>query len=305
MAFKKTISIIEAPTNLGLMPPAPDKLPGTYQAPDAFKAAQIGARLRAQDAGRVDAPVYRPEIDVETGIRNTAALRGYSTRLAELVAREVKRDRFTLVIGGDCSILLGSALALKKLGRYGLVFIDGHTDFHTPQSSRTGGAAGMDLALATGYGPEILTNIGGLKPYIRASDTVLLANRDISDPAKYAARHIFQTPIQLLPLDKMRAQGIDSVVHQTLERYEDSAVSGFFIHFDVDVLDTKTMPAVDSPMPGGMSYTEASRLLKGLLKSDLAVGMNITIFDPDLDPDGSIARGFVNFLVDSFSIIDG
>jgi arginase len=255
--------------------------------------------------GRIDAPVYHPQIDPETGIRNTAAIRGYSVRLAEAVEREVKRDRFALVLGGDCSILLGTMLGLRKLGRYGLVFIDGHTDFHTPQTSRTGGAAGMDLALVTGVGPDILTNINSMKPYVRPSDVVLLANRDIGDPGTYPARHIFQTAIQMTPLDKLRSTGIDSVVHHVLERFEDTAVSGFFIHFDVDVLDTRFMPAVDSPMPGGLSNVEMIRLLRGLLSSTLAVGMTVTVYDPDGDPDGAIARAFVNTLVDSFSIIDG
>lgn len=305
MARKRNLSIIEAPSNLGLMPPAQGKDPGTGRAPDAFRDAQLASRLRAQTAGRLDPPLYRPAIEPETGIRNSAAIRGFSVRLAELVGKEVRRDMFTMVVGGDCSILLGSALALRKLGRYGLVFIDAHTDFHTPQTSRTGGAAGMDLALATGYGPELLTNIGGLKPLVREGDVWIVGNRDVTDPARYPAPHIFKTQIQMVTLDKMREITIPSVVQHIIERYEETAVAGFFIHLDLDVLDPGLMPAVDSPLAGGMKWQELSRLLRTLTNSELAVGMNITIFDPDKDPDGSIARSFVNFLVDTFQVIDG
>ncbi len=305
MPRKRNITIIEAPSNLGLMPTAQGKAPGTGRAPDAFREAQIASRLRAQNAGRLDPPVYHPAIEPETGIRNSAAIRGFSVRLAEMVGREVRRDQFTIVVGGDCSILLGSALALRKLGRYGLVFIDAHTDFHTPQTSRTGGAAGMDLALATGYGPEVLTNIGGLKPLVRDNDVWIIGNRDVTDPARYPAPHIFKTQIQMVTLDKMREITIPSVVQHLVERYDETAVAGFFIHLDLDVLDPAIMPAVDSPMAGGMNYLELGRLLRALTNSDLAVGMNITIFDPDKDPDGSLARGFVNFLVDTFQVIDG
>ena len=59
---------------------------------------------------------------------------------------------------------------------------------------------------------------------------------------------------------------------------------------DLDVLDPSLMPAVDSPLAGGMKWQELSRLLRALTNSELAVGMNITIFDPDKDPDGSLAR---------------
>jgi arginase len=305
VARKRTISIIEAPSNLGLMPPAPGQVPGVVRAPDAFREAHLASRLRAQTAGRIDPPLYRAAIEPETGIRNSAAIRGFSVRLAEMIEREVRRDHFTMVVGGDCSILLGSALALRRLGRYGLVFIDGHTDFHTPKTSRTGGAAGMDLALATGYGPDMLTNIGGLKPLIRESDVWIVGNRDITDPARYPAAHIFKTQVQMVPLDKMRTMNINTVVQHIVERYEETAAAGFFIHLDVDVLDSSVMPAVDSPMPGGMTHNELARLLRALTNSELAVGMNITIFDPDKDPDGSIARSFVNFLVDAFQVIDG
>ncbi|MCA9908020.1 MAG: arginase family protein [Anaerolineae bacterium] len=303
MPIKKTITIVEAPSNLGLMPPAPGKTPGVNYAPAALKTAQLANRLRAQDGGGIEAPIYNPQIEPEIGIRNAAAIRGYSTRLAEAVGRVVKTDRFALVLGGDCSILLGTALALRKLGRYGLVFIDGHTDFHTPQTTRSGGVAGMDLALATGNGPELLTNIGGLKPYIRETDTVLLGNRDIADPRTYPAKHIFGSQVQMIPLDSLRALGIDSVIQQTLQKFEISAVSGFFIHLDVDVIDSTVMPAVDSPMPGGLSYIELGRILRGLLASDLVVGMEITIYDPDRDPDGSAARDFVSALVHIFGAV--
>jgi arginase len=305
MANKRNTTIVEAPSNLGLMPPAAGKVPGTWRAPDAFREAQLASRLRAQTAGRLDPPVYHPNIEAETGIRNSAAIRGFSVRLAEMVGREVRRDQFTIVVGGDCSIMLGSALALRKLGRYGLVFIDGHTDFHTPQTSRTGGAAGMDLALATGYGPELLTNIGGLKPLVRESDVWIVGNRDVGDPARYPAGHIFKTQVQMVSLEKMREITIPSVVQHIIERYEETAVTGFFIHLDLDVLDPAAMPAIDSPMPGGMTFQELGRLLRALRKSELAVGMNITRFNPDKDPDGSIARTFVNFLVDAFQVIDG
>lgn len=67
------------------------------------------------------------------------------------------------MLGGDCSILLGNLLALRHRGRYGLFFIDGHADFYQPEASLTGEVADMDLAIASGRGPDVLTNIDGLK----------------------------------------------------------------------------------------------------------------------------------------------
>jgi hypothetical protein len=72
---------------------------------------------------------------------------------------------------------------------------------------------------------------------------------------------------------------------------ETSGVDGFWIHLDADVLDDAIMSAVDSRQPGGLSHSELVELLRGLLRSGLAVGMEVTIFDPELDPTGEIADG--------------
>ena len=79
-------------------------------------------------------------------------------------------------------------------------------------------------------------------------------------------------------------------------------VEGFWIHLDADVLDDELMPAVDSRQPGGMNYGELVELLGAFLRSGLAVGMEVTIFDPELDPTGEIAEGFTAALVESFSV---
>jgi arginase len=73
-------------------------------------------------------------------------------------------------------------------------------------------------------------------------------------------------------------------------------VDGFWVHLDADVLDDAVMPAVDSPQPGGLEPTELIEALRVLLRSGLAVGMDVTIFDPDGDPTGEIAEGLVSTL---------
>ena len=64
------------------------------------------------------------------------------------------------------------------------------------------------------------------------------------------------------------------------------------MHLDADVLDDRLMPAVDDRQPDGLSYAELGVLLAALLGSDQAVGMEVTIYDPTLDPDGRLGTGF-------------
>jgi arginase len=300
---KRRIAVIEAPSNLGLMPPAPGRVPGVTGLPDALRAAGLVTQLDAIEAGRVGPPPYSPEIDPKTRIRNTHAIREFSIALARRVEKVIERGHFPLVLGGDCSILVGNMLALRQRGRHGLFFVDGQVDFRYPETSPTGGAAGMDLAIVSGRGPDVLTDIDGLKPLVQDRDVVVFGYRDVSDPHT-AWRDIRDSGITLEPLEAVREVGLADAATKVLAYLAASGIVGFWIHLDVDVLDDAIMPAVDTRQPGGMSYAELSDLLRVLLVSGLAVGMDITIFDPELDADGSIARALTGALVEGLTRAD-
>jgi arginase len=137
------IALLDAPSNLGLMPPNPGQEPGVRRLPDALRACRLLEKLGVVDGGRILAPAYQPEIDPHTGVRNASAIASYSRALAAALEPILEQGDFPLVLGGDCSILLGSALALSHQGRFGLCFVDGHQDLLTPVTSSTGGAAGL------------------------------------------------------------------------------------------------------------------------------------------------------------------
>jgi arginase len=74
-------------------------------------------------------------------------------------------------------------------------------------------------------------------------------------------------------------------------------IAGFWVHLDADVLDDAVMPAVDYRMPGGLSWGELTKVLQAAIGSGRAVGLDITIFNPKLDEDGTIAAAFVDALI--------
>src|SRR5215208_5318997 len=130
----RSIIVVDAPTNLGLSPPGPGKEPGVYGLASALRANGIVSRLGATGGGVVTSP-YTPQIDPSTGVLGGTALRSFSLDLAERVGAVLQEGKFPFVLGGDCSILLGNMLALRRRGRFGLVFIDGHLDFRHPGNS--------------------------------------------------------------------------------------------------------------------------------------------------------------------------
>lgn len=295
-ARRPPVVVLGAPSNLGLAPPAPGKEPGVRGMARRLKALGLGTRLGATDAGDVVPPAYSPERDPATGVRNLHAIAEYSAALAEAIGAQLDAGRFPLVIGGDCSILLGSMLALHRRGRYGLVFLDGHHDLQRPDVSRTGGAAGMDLALVVGIGPPELVALGGDEPLVRPSDVSLLGSRD--NPEWYRGDDVraARDAMDVRPLAALREVGMAAVGRAVAERLVRSGVAGAWLHLDVDVLDDAIMPAVDSRQPDGLSYEELHALLGPLLDSGRVVGMQVTIYDPDRDPDGRAGATLVEEL---------
>jgi arginase len=204
------------------------------------------------------------------------------------------KGHFPLVMGGDCSILLGNMLALRKRRRFGLAFLEGHLDFCNPDNTEAvGAAADEDLALVTGRGGEDLTNPEDLKPLVREEAVVALGERE-NDPE---TRDVLDTEISVLDLAAVRKVGTAEAARRAVDRFERNGLDGFLIHLDAEVLDDEVMPAVDSPQPGGLGRKELIVMPKVLLVSRLAAGMEVTIFDPDLNPDGKISSVFADDLV--------
>jgi arginase len=292
-ALERMIAVLDAPSNLGLRPPRPGAEPGCKKLAGALRGQGIVERLGAYDAGGLIPPPYSEEWDGKT-VRNASAIARFSRDLAGRVEELLEKGRFPLVMGGDCSILLANMLALRKRGRFGLAFLDGHLDFRHPGNSKVvGAAAGEDLALVTGRGGEDLANPEGLKPLVREEDVMALGERENDRETN----DVLNTEIAVLDLAAVRKIGVAEAARRAVYRFERNKLDGFWIHLDADVLDDEVMPAVDSPQPDGLSRNELIEMLKGLLASRLAAGMEVTIFDPDLDPDGKIASAFADDLV--------
>jgi arginase len=288
-------AVLDAPSNLGLRPPAEGTVPGCYKLAGALRDCGFVRRLGAEDAGCVTPPRYdRAGWRPGGGVFNAAAIAAYSRRLADRLGGLLDAGRFPLVLGGDCSILLGAALALNRRGRYGLAFVDGHSDFRHPGNApHVGAAAGEDLALATGRGQADLTDIEGRRPYLRDGDVAVLGVRD-GDEALAELRGL---ALPLWEVARLRGDGPARAAGAALAHLERDGLDGFWVHLDADVLDPGVMPAVDSPDPGGIGHEELVALLAPLAAAPGCVGAEVTVFDPDLDPDGRLAHELTDTLV--------
>jgi arginase len=282
-------AIVEAPSALGHVP----EHRGVERAPGVLLGAGLADGLAARRAGRVEAAGYSAERDPGTNVMNPQAISDYSALLADAVAGVLDAAEFPVVLGGDCSILLGAMLALKRRGRYGLLYIDGDADFYQPQVSPLSGAASAsDLAFATGRGPDLLADIEGRGPLVRDDDVAVFACRDAADRERRGCQPL---PAGLLVVDRDRVRrlGAGAAAREAVEflTRDGGPEDGFWIHIDADVFDETIMQAVDDPRPDGLGWDEVVSALRTALGSGRAVGLQVAIYNPDFDGDGSNGRG--------------
>lgn len=290
-ALAAAVELIAAPWNLGLRPPAPGCEPGTWRAPGALLAAGLGARLRPARVVELARPPYELEAQPATRIRNGVTLREHTLRLGDAVQAALAASRFPVVLGGDCSILLGSLLGARRTGRCGLVHLDGHSDFRHPGNhdagTALGAAAGMDLALATGRGELLLTHwpqVG--RPLVADQDVIQIGDREdraVPPVTRFTARQIQRI-------------GIAELGERVITFLERRGLDRVWLHLDLDVLDEHVLPAVDSPGRPGLDFAQLAELLSTLVRTGRAVGLDVAIHDPERDPDGTYAAPIVDCL---------
>lgn len=302
MTEQRRIAVIGAASNVGIRP-YDDGREARHLDTTAAVLRSLGVvgRLQADDLGDVPGPAYRDFQRPLGGVRNESEVAEYSRALATRVASAIDSGRFALVLGSDCSIVLGSLLGARHRGkRIGLAYLDGHSDFATPQESATGSAASMCLALAVGRGDSPLAALAGPAPLVHPYDVVLMGRRDDDQPY-YGNAALAASPIFDIPGPVLVAMPGGAIAMAALHRLGRASVDGFWIHVDADVLDAGVMPAVDSPEPHGPGIDQLAAILAPLVSHPKALGMQITIYDPALDADRTCASRLVELLEKTFA----
>jgi arginase len=241
-----------------------------------------------------------PRRDRKTGLIAPRTLLNMIAAVRAAVARAYEDRRVPLVVGGDCPLLLGCLLAARdRLGfPVGLIFIDGHEDAWEPHSSVTGESADIELGLALGVTslnglPDLMSELPLLDPH----EVVLLGPRDRAELAAEGQQSVGGRVI-VLDDAQLRSAGLENTVGRWLDHLGHSP-GRFWLHLDWDVLSSTNMPAVSYPQPGGLHWDEVRQIAIAAFTAEHLVGIDVTIYNPDLDPDRTAARRIVDFLANA------
>jgi arginase len=266
---------------------------GVASAPSALREAGLVRALAetavVRDFGDVRMGDPSPTRDPGTGLIDPSGLVALVASVRTAVASILHEGLRPLVLGGDCPLLLG-CLAAARRGRLGLLFVDGHEDAYLPAQSPTGEAADTELAFALGLADASWSpDLASILPLVTTSDVRILGARDRATIDAEGAVSIADR----VPVVDDVSLAADPVA---LTRAATTELHGaWWFHLDLDVLSTQALPSVDYPQPGGLSWDDLDRVAVAALSS-APVGWDVTIYNPDLDPNRTDAKRIVEFI---------
>jgi arginase len=228
-------------------------------------------------------------------------------RLRDAVAFGCEEGYTSLVYGGDCAVLLGClAGARGVLGEIGLVSVDGHDDAYRLEDSPDGQAADSEIALALGLtGANAPRALRELLPLVRPEHLAMLGPRRANDRLQGGYPSLAETVGQELFYRsdlQLRDEGCGTAGRAAVARVSGLASGApgrarpYWLHVDLDVLDSAAFPAQDFLAPGGLSRVELVELVDGVLAGRGCCGVSITVYNPALDPDRIVGRLVVEFI---------
>src|SRR4030067_1154713 len=155
--------------------------------------------------------------------------------LADKVKAILDAGCLLFIVGGDDSALMGVIEGLRRsLGsNFGMVYMDAHGDFNTPETTPSGIIGGMDVAIVAGRGPKKLAAMFGHSPLLTEENIILYGARDL-DPLE--AEALAESKVTVYPREKIKTQGAEKTAEEILS-YLESKCNCLYLHIDLAVLD--------------------------------------------------------------------
>jgi arginase len=276
-----TVRIIGVPMDLG------QSRRGVDMGPSAVRYAGLGARLRrlgwrVEDVGNLAVPT--PEEDNAGdprpgGLHHLPAVARVCQAVCDAGRAAVGAGAFPIFLGGDHSIAVGTVAGVSAPGEtLGLIWVDAHGDYNTPESSPSGNVHGMPLAHLLGHGVPELIDIGYPGPKVRPENVALIGIRSLDEQER---RDMLAGGMQVYTMRDIDELGIGAVARQVLGRLK--RASRIHVSFDLDVLDPNLAAGVGTPVPGGLTYREAHLLMELLADSRQIGSLDLVEINPILD----------------------
>jgi arginase len=256
---------------------------GVDMGPSAIRYARLQGSLEelgyhVEDLGNAATPL--PETVGEEGeIKHLATVRDVCEEVARRADDMTSEGYFPIFLGGDHSIAIGTVSGVaRNAGRTGLIWLDAHADFNTPETSPSGNIHGMPLSVLTGNGHPDLVAIGGEGASVLTEDVVVVGLRSVDLEERLLIK---EAGVRVYTMKEVDAYGIASVVRRALRAL--SHLERVHVSLDLDVVDPGIAPGVGTPVRGGLTYREAHLVMELINEAGIATSLDVVEVNPILD----------------------
>ena len=274
--MKPSICIVGMPMDLG------QSRRGVDMGPSALRYAGLRKRLSAlgcvvKDCGNVEIPV-RDTLPSEGGMAFLPAVVEACEAIYQVGKEAMAAGDVPIFVGGDHSVAMGTVAAAAHHGRTGVLWIDAHGDFNTPETSPSGNIHGMPLAALTGRGVPEMVNLGHPGAKVSAQDVMLIGIRDLDVEERELLRDSGAGVYTMREIDD---RGIGPVAREAVKRL--AHLPRVHVSLDMDSLDPREAPGVGTPVTGGLTYREAHMLMETIAESIAIGSIDVVEINPILD----------------------
>lgn len=281
--MNKTIRIIGVPIDLGQAQRGVDMGPG------AIRYAGLSARLaklgyEINDIGNIDVPV-RDTLISERALNYLPSIRKVCDAAYHEAREAVESGDIPVFIGGDHSLSIGTISGVTHFEPAGVIWVDAHGDFNTPETTISGNVHGMSLAVLLGKGYPELVNVGTMGAKLQAKDVVMIGVRDLDPKERDRLRESNITVYTMRDIDE---RGIGAVAREALDRLAHR--QRLHVSLDMDGLDPMLVPGVGTTVPGGLTYREAQLLMEIIADTGRLASLDIVEINPILDQRNQTAQ---------------
>lgn len=291
--MKKNVRIIGVPMDLG------QNHRGVDMGPSAVRYANLAKSIQAQghatiDSGDITIPGHYALAD--TSLKERLPLIQKACQQAyDLGRASIARGEIPVFLGGDHSAAIGTIGGVTHTTEAGVIWIDAHGDFNTPETSASQNVHGMALAILLGLGPKELVDVGRPGPKLKAKNVVYIGLRDLDDKEKELIKESGCRVFTMRDVDEI---GIRAVLTETLEGF--SHLDKIHISLDLDVMDPLDAPGVGTPSQGGLTYRESQLIMEILADTNKIHSVDIMEINPILDIQNRTAQMAVNLVSSLF-----
>jgi arginase len=294
----RSVALIGAPTDIG----AGHR--GSSMGPEALRVARLGERLAKRgmhvvDRGNLSGPL-NPWLPPTDGYRHLDAVVAWNTSLHEAVYAELSEGKLPVLLGGDHCLAIGSISAVARHCRdtgkkLRVLWLDAHADFNTSQITPSGNIHGMPVACLCGYGPDVLTQIGGTTPATSPDVFRQIGIRSVDDGEK---RFVHEVGIDIYDMRYIDEIGIKAAMEEALAGVDED--THLHVSFDVDFLDPSIAPGVGTTVRGGPNYREAQLVMEMIADTGRVGSLDIVELNPAFDKRNQTAKLAVDLVESLF-----